>query len=61
MTGDYDKEIWQTGTLNEVRRITKALNIVGNDVAAVFKFFQFILPTLLLFLYRRDFQSKRCR
>ena len=38
---DYDKEIWQTGTLNEVRRVAKALNITGNDVAAVFKYFQF--------------------
>jgi hypothetical protein len=38
---DYDKEIWQTGTLNEVRRVAKALNITGNDVAALFKYFQF--------------------
>jgi len=38
---DYDKEIWQAGTLNEVRRVTKAMNIKGNDVAALFKYFQF--------------------
>ena len=38
---DYDKEIWQTGTLSEVHRTTRALNITGNDVAAVFKFLQF--------------------
>ena len=38
---DYDKEIWQAGTLNEVRRVTKAMNIQGNDVAALFKYFQF--------------------
>jgi hypothetical protein len=38
---DYDREIWQTGTLNEVRRVAKALNITGNDVAALFKYFQF--------------------
>ena len=37
---DYDKEIWQTGTLIELRRVTEALNIKGNDVAAVFKFLQ---------------------
>lgn len=38
---DYDKEIWQAGTLNEVRRVTRALDITGSDVAAVFKYFQF--------------------
>jgi len=38
---DYDKEIWQAGTLSEVHRVTKALNIKGNDVAALFKYFQF--------------------
>jgi hypothetical protein len=38
---DYDKEVWQTGTLNEVHRIAKALNIEGDDVEAVFKYFQF--------------------
>lgn len=38
---DYDKEIWETGTQSEVRRITKALNIEGNDVETVFKYFQF--------------------
>jgi hypothetical protein len=38
---DYDKEIWQAGTLNEVHRTAKALNIKGNDVASVFKFLQF--------------------
>jgi len=38
---DYDKEIWETGTQSEVHRITKALNIEGNDVETVFKYFQF--------------------
>ncbi len=38
---DYDKEIWEAGTVSEVRRVTKALNITGNDVAALFKYFQF--------------------
>jgi hypothetical protein len=38
---DYDKQVWQAGTESEVHRVTKALNITGNDVAAVFKFFQF--------------------
>ena len=38
---DWDKEVWSAGTQHEVYRITKALNITGNDVAAVFKYFQF--------------------
>jgi hypothetical protein len=38
---DYDKDIWEMGTQSEVHRITKALNIEGSDVAAVFKYFQF--------------------
>ena len=37
---DYDKEIWRTGTLLELRRVTEALNIKGDNVAAVFKFLQ---------------------
>ena len=38
---DLDKEIWQTGTTIDVHRTAKALNITGNDVEAVFKYFQF--------------------
>ena len=37
---DLDKEIWETGTLVELRRVTETLNIKGNDVAAVFKYLQ---------------------
>ncbi len=38
---NYDKQVWQAGTESDIHRITKALNITGNDVAAVFKYFQF--------------------
>ncbi len=37
---DLDKEIWQAGTTIDVHRTAKALNIIGNDVEAVFKYFQ---------------------
>jgi hypothetical protein len=55
---DYDKEIWQAGTLSEVRRVAKALNIAGNDVEAVFKYFQFSPGFGVLFDIDWDLKSR---
>ena len=37
----YSHEVWHSGTVAEVRRTREALNIWGNDVAAVMKYLQF--------------------
>lgn len=34
------KEVWETGTLHEIQRGTKAMNISGDDIATLFKYFQ---------------------
>ena len=39
---DYDKEVWFSQALAlDIRRTVEALNIRGNDVATLFKYFQF--------------------
>ena len=55
---DLDKEIWQTGTLADIHRTNKALNITGNDVAAVFKFLQFSPGFGVLFDIEWDLKNK---
>ncbi|MFC1944106.1 DUF6125 family protein [Chloroflexota bacterium] len=37
---DCSREVWDTGWLHEVRRGLEAMNISGNDIAAVFKYYQ---------------------
>lgn len=37
---DCSKEVWETGWLREVQRTCRAMNISGNDIATLFKYFQ---------------------
>ena len=37
---ECSKEAWDTGWLHEVRRGVEAMNISGNDIAAIFKYYQ---------------------
>jgi hypothetical protein len=37
---ECSKEVWATNWKQEVRRPTEAMNIKGNDIASMFKFFQ---------------------
>ena len=55
---DFDKEVWQSGTLSEVRRVARALNITGNDVEAVFRYFQFSPGFGVLFGIDWDLRSR---
>ena len=37
---DCSREVWDTGWLREVQRGCRAMNISGNDIATLFKYFQ---------------------
>ena len=37
---DCSKEVWDVGYLHEIQRGTRAMNISGDDIATMFKYFQ---------------------
>jgi len=37
---DCSREVWETGWLREAQRSCRAMNIFGNDIAALLKYFQ---------------------